>query len=257
MHRAIAVAVLGVFLAGDARLAAQTSDRAMAVFMTAAAVTDVIKVDKETQKRLELAIKDAQKNRKELEKTLKAQHGNKRDKWPEEAENRYLDAEEAVALADTNFLYRKVNQAGLTDSVEDLRQALTGHGLAGKKENVRLVDAATDAQLIIEVVGRRSASGGQAGGLLALRDDQYWLLLAVKPGPKLTAERFDAVLLTSQYARFNKRFSQIGPRPEAPEWRFEAYGDLRWANAAHAASLIIEGFIAKNYDLMMKASTRN
>ena len=172
MQHALVAAVLALSAAAPELVLAQTSDRAMSVFLSAAQVPDVLKIDKDTQKRLESAIKDAQKNRKDLEKALKAQYGNKRDKWPAEAENRYLDAEEAVALAEADFLYRKVKQAGLADSVEDIKQALAGHGLAAKKENVRLVDTAADSHLLVEVAGRRSGAGGNAGGLLALRDDQ-------------------------------------------------------------------------------------
>jgi hypothetical protein len=149
-----------------------------------------------------------------------------------------------------------VKQEGLTDSVEDIRQALTGRGLAGKKENVRLVETAADAQLVVEVVGRRSGSGGQAGGLLALRDDRFWVLLAVKAGPKLSPERFRAVPLTYRFGHaLSTGYRVARPRPDAPDWRFEAYGDLRWSNAAHVASLIIEEFIEKHYDLMMKADS--
>jgi hypothetical protein len=256
--RALAAAVCGICVAVSASPDAQTSNKAMAVFLTAAQVTDVSKIDKDTQKRLEQAIRDADKKRKDLEKALKAQHGNKRDQWPQEAQDRYLDAEEEVALATADLAYRKVKQEGLTDSVQDIKEALRGDGLAGKKENVRLVDSAADAQLIAEVIGRRSGSGGQAGGLLALRDDKYWVLLAIKAGPKLAPERFAAVPLTYRFGRLASTGWRLArPRPESPEWRFEAYGDLRWANAAHVASLIIEDFITKNYDAMTKGAATN
>jgi hypothetical protein len=249
----MATAVCGICVLVSTSPIAQTSDKAMAVYLTAAQVTDVTKIDKETEKRLEQAIKDADGKRKDLEKALKAQYGGKREKWPVEAQDRYLDAEEEVALASAALSYRKVKQEGLIDSVEDIKQALGGYGLAGKKENVRLVDTASEAQLIVDVVGRRSGSGGQAGGLLALRDDRYWVLLAIRGGPMLSPERFAAVPLGYRYGRFGTTGWRLTrPRPGAPEWRFEAYGDLRWANAAHVASLIIEDFVAKNYDAMMQ-----
>jgi hypothetical protein len=233
-------------------------DKSMTVFLTAAQVTDIAKVDKETEKRLQQAIRDASKKRKDLEKALKAQHGNKRENWPETAQDQYLDAQEAEVLASADWAYRKVKQEGLVDSVEDIRQALTGHGLAGKKENVKLVDTAADAEFVVEVVGRRSGHGGQAGGLLAIRADQYWILFAIKAGPKLSAQRFAAVPLTYRFKRFGQQGWRLArPAPDTPEWRFEAYGDMRWANAAHVVSLVIEDFIAKNDDAMMKASGTN
>ena len=73
--------VAGLFL-WSAGVDAQGTAKAMTVFVTAEEVVDVTKVDKETQKRLEAAIRDAEKKRKDLEKTLKAQHGNKRENWP-------------------------------------------------------------------------------------------------------------------------------------------------------------------------------
>ena len=234
---------------------AQTADKAMTVYLTAAEVTDVTKIDKDTERRLQQAIRDAVQKRKDLEKALKARHGGKRETWPEEAQDRLLDAREDEALAHADYLYRKVKQEGLKDSVEDIRQALTGHGLAGTKENVALVNSPDAAQLIVEITGRRSASGGQAGGLLALRDDQYWVRLSIKAGPKLSPARFAAVPLTYRFSRLmNTGWRLARPRPDAPEWQFEAYGDMRWANAGHVASLIIEQFIAKNYDAMMQRS---
>src|SRR6185503_19644362 len=86
--------VAGLFL-WSAGVDAQGTAKAMTVFVTAAEVVDVTKVDKETQKRLEAAIRAAEKKRKDLEKTLKAQHGNKRENWPQEAQDAFYDAEEA------------------------------------------------------------------------------------------------------------------------------------------------------------------
>ena len=56
----------------------------MTVFVTAAAVPDVGKIDKATETRLLDAIKAARQKRKDLEKALKAQHGKKREAWPAE-----------------------------------------------------------------------------------------------------------------------------------------------------------------------------
>jgi len=242
-------AVLGLFMVPTG-IVSQTSDKAMAVFLTAAQVTDVTTIDKDTQKRLELAVKDTRKALKDLEKVLKAQHGSKSEKWPDEAQERHLDAQEAVAVANADWLYRRVKQEGLTDSVEDIRQALTGHGIAGVKENVKLVDALADAQLVVEVTGRRSGNSGKPGLLSAVRDDQYWIKFSITPGPNLSAERFGAVPPTYRFKHGQMGWRLGRARPEAAEWRFEGYGELRWANPAHVVSLMLEDFIAKNYDLM-------
>jgi hypothetical protein len=235
---------------------AQKTEKAMTVFVTATEVVDVTKVDKETQKSLEAAIKDAEKKRKDLEKTLKAQHGNKRENWPQEAQDAYYDVEEAEALANADWGYRRVKQAGLSDSVDDIKKSLVGEGLAGKKDNVTLVQTKDEAQLIIEVNGRRSASSGAQGAALAFRDDQYWISFLVKPGAKLSADRFASVPRAYRFKRFGYGAWRLAsPRPESPEWRFEAFGNQRWGNAANTATLLIEDFIAKNYDAMMATGT--
>ena len=70
------------------RPAQAAADKTMTVFVTAAAVTDVGKIDKATETKLLDALKAARQKRKDLEKTLKAQHGNKREAWPAEIEIR-------------------------------------------------------------------------------------------------------------------------------------------------------------------------
>ena len=62
----------------------------MTVFVTAAAVADVGKIDKATETRLLDAIKAARQTRKDLEKGLKAQHGKKREAWPAEIEDQMV-----------------------------------------------------------------------------------------------------------------------------------------------------------------------
>src|SRR5207245_9469748 len=126
-HMKAGLAAAGV-LAGiglvSSTVEAQKSDKPMTVFVTAAEVVDVTKVDKEVEKALIAAVKDAGKKRKDLEKTLKAQHGNKRENWPPQAQDAYYDAEEAEALANADWGYRRVKQAGLSDSVEDIKKAV-------------------------------------------------------------------------------------------------------------------------------------
>jgi hypothetical protein len=252
----IAVAVLGGFALLSIGVSGQPAAKAMTVMVVAAEVTDVAQVDKDTEKQLVAAIKDAEKARKDLDKALKAQYGNKRDQWPEEAQNRYYDAEEAEALANADWAYRKVRQMGLSDSAEDIRKSLVGDGMAGRKDNVTLVTSRDEAQLIVEVNGRRSANRGTSGGLLALRDDSYWISFLVKAGPQLTPEKFAAVPPTYRFKRFGHTVWRLAmPRTDSPQWRFEAFGNQRWGNAANEASLLVEDFIAKNYDAM-NAGTR-
>lgn len=243
--------ILGGMMLVPAAVGGQTPEKSMTVFVTAAAVTDVVKIDKATEKKLSDAIKAAGQTRKDLEKALKAKHGKKREAWPPEIQDQMEDAEEAVALAVADWEYRKVKQEGLSDTAEDVRKSIIGDGTAGKKDYITLVSSAADAQLIVEVNGRRSGSSGAQGGLLALRDDLYWISFYVKPGPKLPVERFGAVPRTYRLRRAGYQARRLAiPRPDSPEWRFEAHGYQRWGAAANVASVVVEDFIGKNYDAM-------
>jgi hypothetical protein len=250
MRAPVSVAVVIGLLAVAPHATAQTADKSMTVFVTAAEVTDVVKLDKATEKQLRADIDAARKARKELEKQLKAKHGNKRENWPPEAEEQYFDAEEAEALANADWEYRRVRQAGLADSADDLKKSLAGEGMAGAKENVTLVSTREEAQLVVEVDGRRSSN--TAGGF---RDNNYWVTFKLLPGPKLATDRFKAA------PRY--RFRKLGyeswrlaiPRDETPFYRFEAYAQMRWGLAANVASAVIEDFIAKNYDVLVRPTT--
>ena len=163
----------------------------------------------------------------------------------------YYSVEEAEALANADWAYRQTKPSGLSDSANDIKKSLNGDGLAGKKENVTVVPTREDAQLIVEVNGRRSANTG--GGF---RDNEYWVSFVIKAGPRLAADRFNAVPPTYKFRRFGYNAWRLAiPRPEKPEWRFEAYGDLRWSTAANVASLVIEDFVAKNYDALTSVAT--
>jgi hypothetical protein len=163
-----------------------------------------------------------------------------------------LDAEEAVGLAQADYAYRKVKSEGLADSAEDIRKAILGEGMSGEKNNIRLVSTADEAQLIIDVNGRRSSSSGATGGLMSLRNDQFYVSFLVKAGPKLPAERFARVPRTYRLRGLGATVYRLGvPKPDAPWWRFEAYGTMKWGSAANGASKLVEDFIEKNYDAMM------
>ena len=63
-----------------------------------------------------------------------------------------------------------------------------------------------------------------------MRDDLFWISFVVKPGPKLPAERFAAVPRTYRLRRMGYQAWRLAiPRPDHPEWRFEAHSTQRWA----------------------------
>jgi hypothetical protein len=255
MKTCILSAILGGIALIPAPAGARAAEKTMSVFVTAAEVTDVSKIDKATETRLLDAIKAARQKRQDLEKALKATHGKKRESWPQEIQDQMDDAEEAEALAQADWAYRKVKSEGLSDTAEDIRKSIIGDGMAGKKDHITLVTSPAEAELIVEVNGRRSGSSGAQGGLLALRDDLFWISFFVKPGPKLPVPRFAAVPRTYRLRRMGYQAWRLAiPRPDSPDWRFEAHGIQRWGNAANVASVLLEDFIDKNYDAMQAAA---
>ncbi len=82
--------------------------------------------------------------------------------------------------------------------------------MSGEKNHIRVVSSADEAQLIVEVNGRRSSSSGATGGLMALRDDQFYISFLVKVGPKLQAERFANVPRTYRLRGFGATVYRLG-----------------------------------------------
>jgi hypothetical protein len=252
MRRLLTATCVAFVISAPFDASAQTAKPAMTVFVTAAEVTDVAKIDKDTEKKLRAAIQAANKARRDLEKQLKATHGNKRENWPADAQNQYLDAEEAEAQAIADWEYRRVKQANLADSAEDLKKSIIGEGMSGAKENIKLVENRADAQLIVEVDGRRSSN--TAGGF---RDNNYWVTVKIMPGPKLAAGTFNAV----RDYRYGWSFTGARavrlarPRDDSPWFRFEVYAEMRYGLAANGASRVLEHFIETNVDALTRPTS--
>ena len=157
MHAAIAGVVLALSVAVPGASSAQGRDKAMTVFVTLGQTADAGKVSEAERQQHSNTIKAAQTARKNLDTALKAQYGSKRDRWPEEAVLRLQEADEAAALATSNWMYRSGRKERVADSVEDIKNSMIGKGTAGTKENLIVVPSLDEAQLVVEVDGRRSA----------------------------------------------------------------------------------------------------
>jgi hypothetical protein len=240
------LAALGVAFSVTPVGAGQTADKSMTVFVTASEAAPQGKPTEADRQQALAAQKAAQTTRKDLDKSLKAQFGNKRDKWPADARERYADAEEAEVRSNTDWLYRSGGSAPLPRNVPDLKDALQGVGLAGKKENVVVVATREEAQLIVEVNGVRTAGTADADTL----NDQFWITVLVKQGPRLSAEQFATVPRTYRYPEVTRL---AAPSDDAPWWRFEATGTFLWSAPAKSLSRLIEDFIAKNHDTLTVA----
>jgi hypothetical protein len=240
---------LGLALSVMPVAAGQTADKSMTVFVAASEGAPQGKATEAERQQAAAAIKAAQNTRKELDTNLKAQFGNKRDKWSADARERYADAEEAEVRLNTDWLYRSGGSAPLPRNVPDLKDALQGVGLAGKKENVVVVATREAAQLIVEVNAVRTAGTADADTL----NDQFWISVLIKRGPLLSAEQFATVPRTYRFPLVTRL---AAPSDDAPWWRFEATGTFLWSAPAKLISRLVEDFIAKNRDTLLTAGAR-
>jgi hypothetical protein len=237
----IALVAVVIALAGG-RAAADTVLKVAVIAATPEPRKDV---DSALRKELEAKMRATSKARKDLEKELKSQYGKKEETWPKDKQDAYFEAQETEALAEADYEYRRINPEALADTAQDIRNSLSGKGaFQTRKDNVILVESPADADIVVEVVGRRSAM------TLAtqLRADLYYISFLLKPGGKMAPERFAAVSRDYRFRRFGQSAWRLqAPRPDAPVWRFDALGHQRWSNAAGTAALLVNDFIEKNY----------
>src|SRR5262245_4890312 len=245
--RALPGLALGLALSVTPAAAGQTADKSMTVFVTASDPAPHAKPTEADRQQASDAIKAAQTTRKDLEKSLKAQYGNKRDQWPADARERYAQAEETELRLNTDWLYRSSGSEPLPRNVPDLKDAIQGVGLAGKKDNVVVVASRDEAQLVVEVNAVRKAAGADT------LNDQFWVSVLIKQGPRLSAAQFAAVRVTYRYPMVTRL---AAPTDAAPWWQFEATGTFLWSAPAKLLSRLVEDFIAKNRDAMTSAATR-
>ena len=177
----------------------------------------------------------ADKARNALEKTLKAQYGNKRDKWPADAQERLADAEEARDRANADWQYRA--QAEVLDKswASDIDRALTQSGLTGPKEHIKSAASANEAQLVVTVTGVRNPMAV----INAAADRCLTFLLA--RGPKLSVEQ--SARLPRAYRPRRAQAKRLeGPSESSPVWRFEGCGLHPYFREPEAIANIVDDF---------------
>ena len=157
----------------------------MSVFVTAAKVEARPEVDDATKNALKKKRDEANKARQALEKQIKEQFGKKREAWPPEKDEELYRLEEAAAVADAAYEYRKIDPKEIGDAVDDVRGAAEGKGAqAGKKDRITIASSAAEADLVVEVSARRSKK--QFG---AVTPSDCWVLFSVGPGGRTSPAR--------------------------------------------------------------------
>ena len=201
------------------------------------------------EKALRTKANDAYNARKNAEKKIKEQFGKKREAWPPEKEEELYALEEAQAVAMATWQYRKVDPKAVNDAVKDLTRAAEGKGLqAGKKNHIAPAGSAADADLVVEVLARRSESNG---GAFTATD--CWVLFSIGRGEKTDAARFAKIPAGYRVkTSFGLRaFKITGPSADRPVFTFEGYngGGSSFGchgAAANAASSVVDKFIEDN-----------
>ena len=202
------------------------------------------------EKDLRAKANQAYKTRKDAEKKLKAEYGKKRETWPPEKDEELYNLEEAEAVAMAVWQYRKIDPKAVADGVKDLNRAAEGKGMqAGKKNHIVLVPSAAEADVLIEVLARRSESNG---GAFTATD--CWVLFSIGRGEKSDAARF-AKIPASYRPRTSwglKAWKIAAPTAARPTFLFEGYngGGSSFGchgAAANGASSLVDRFIEDNY----------
>jgi len=222
------------------------------VYVTAAQVEARKDVDDATKNALKAKRDQAREARKTLEKQLKEQLGKKRESWPPAKDDELYAAEEAEALAEAAYEYRKIDPKGLADSVKDVSESIEGKGIAGRKDRVVLATSAADADLVLEVVARRSGKTLPT----QFKADRCFILFKVLPGKKLKAAAFSKVPANYRPKRFGMWVWTIArPKAGQPSFTFESYngGGSEFGcqgAAANAAAGAIDKFIEDNHAIL-------
>jgi len=232
---------------------AESSIGTLSVFVGAAQVGARKDVDEATKVALKAKRNAAKEARKALEKELKGQLGKKRETWPPEKDDQLYALEEAEALARADYEYRKIDPKAIKDAVKDIVKSVQGKGTAGRKDRVSLASSAAEADLVLEVLARRSEKTLPT----QFKPDWCYVYFSIGPGGKMAPSQFAKV---PRDYRIRKGFGWgiykiAGPSDDAPHFRFEsnnlmtsgAWGSFGcFGTAANAASAGVAKFIEDN-----------
>jgi hypothetical protein len=240
---------MGVTLCPTGVTLAATAKSSLSVFIAASKAEPRKEVDDATKNALKQKRDDARKARKALEKELKDKLG-KREMWPADKEEELYRLEEAEALANADVEYAKIDPKAISDAVVDLSRACEGKGLqAAKKDHIEIAASAAEADIVVEVIARRSQKE-----LGAVAPSHCWVLFTLGPGGKTNPASFAKIPAT--YHPKNSilkapAYRLAGPTPQKPVFTFEGYNGGGTpvgchGAAANSASRAIDKFIEDN-----------
>lgn len=167
-------------------------------------------------------------------KELKKKYGKDYDKWsPEQKDEGQRGYEKYVAKA-IEYLFFTIKPKDLEDSVRDIKNSVVGKGLAGVKENIILAESETDADLVLEALGRYGVSKLMVG--------PKHFVFRFRTGGRLKPDALSAVphdWPRPTWWSDEKCSQQHYYRPEEPWIVWKAIDDQRWRDVMNTTSACI------------------
>ncbi len=175
---------------------------------------------------------------KRVEKDLKKSNGKDRKKWPAEAKAAWIAARDASGMAWSANYYVARPATEKADSVADLQEKL---GKDRKVSYTSLARSAEDADLIVEIVGRKGEVKFMAGA--------KYMAFDLLPG------KISGATLAQMPSDFtpwldDNLWSLHWPTTAEPFARFEVMHEQRWSDVAGYARETLEELVKENYALL-------
>jgi hypothetical protein len=201
---------------------------------------------------LKLRRDQARQTRRGLEGELREVYGSGRKAWPAERKGELYLLQQAEALADAEYDYRKADPRAAFDTAREIAESFQERHSASRPGAAILTSSAADADLVVEVAACRAAKSFPTQS----KPDRCYVLFAVGAGGHMDPEQFSRVPADYRIKKFGTRAWRIsGPTLDRPVFHFESYngGGKEFGcpgAAAHAASAAVDKFIQDNYLLL-------
>lgn len=174
----------------------------------------------------------------QVEKDLKKLHGKDRRKWPADAKATYYAARDEGGLAWSANWYVARPATEKADTVADLQEKLAKER---KVSWTSLAPSAEEADLVVEIVGRRGTAKFVSGG--------KWMAFDVLPG-KVTAATLVQLPRESEAELETQTWILHWPTVAEPFARYDVVHNERWTDVAGEARDTIEELVKENYALL-------
>jgi hypothetical protein len=230
-----------------------TVGAAFRVYVTVAGAAPLA-ADPDRAAALKVQRDEARQLRRVVENELKERYGGNRRAWPVDRAAELYGLEQAEALADANYEYRKADPRAAYEAAMDIAESFQEKEAGGRRARVTLVSTAVGADLVVEVAACRTGKTfpTQRG------PDRCYVLFTVGAGGMMDPKQFANVPADYRITKFGTRAWRIaGPVPERPVFYFESYNGggnefgCRSA-AASAASAAVDKFIEDNYSVLTR-----